>query len=265
MNPGSSPHTRGAPGPDRAGEPPGRIIPAYAGSTSRGPDTKSRSPDHPRIRGEHLADDVRFNVDGGSSPHTRGAPGRRRQVQRGRGIIPAYAGSTCRSVSGTKTLTDHPRIRGEHDMVPLSVHFFLGSSPHTRGAPDRGPHESIRDGIIPAYAGSTAATPAAAPPAPNHPRIRGEHVEGAVSSSGGVGSSPHTRGAHTVADPDPQGRRIIPAYAGSTRRYRRSGALTTDHPRIRGEHILMHLLMASTRGSSPHTRGAPPTRIKAFS
>ena len=32
-----------------------RIIPAYAGSTASWPETVTRSPDHPRIRGEHVS------------------------------------------------------------------------------------------------------------------------------------------------------------------------------------------------------------------
>ena len=80
---------------------------------------------------------------------------------------------------------------------------------------------------------------------------------------GGIGSSPHTRGAQ---DP-PSGRcrrpRIIPAYAGSTCLFGRSSPPFADHPRIRGEHARK---CSSTRfgaGSSPHTRGARQSTIKA--
>ena len=50
---GSSPHTRGARSRSqpRAFQP--RIIPAYAGSTPCPSERRRRSPDHPRIRGEH--------------------------------------------------------------------------------------------------------------------------------------------------------------------------------------------------------------------
>ena len=195
---GSSPHTRGA-----------LVVRAHVVLLSR---------DHPRIRGEHR-------------------PGRR--VERGvEGIIPAYAGSTSpvgRSSArfmgssphtrGARTTTpwtcrgrwDHPRIRGEH--------------PHRRKA------SMSACGIIPAYAGSTAArlalldppsgssphtrgapSPASATLTPrrDHPRIRGEHRKG-----GRV--QPGVRG-------------IIPAYAGSTSLHERRAWYR--------------------RGSSPHTRGA---------
>ena len=50
--------------------------------------------------------------------------------------------------------------------------------------------------------------------------------------------------------------RIIPAYAGSTRSGTSNSASTRDHPRIRGEHIVKSGVILTTRGSSPHTRGA---------
>ena len=96
LDAGSSPHTRGARVQRLQGRRLEGIIPAYAGST-RGPG-KAVAPggDHPRIRGEHMNDDVRFNVDGGSSPHTRGARSTTLPDPNRKGIIPAYAGSTYR-------------------------------------------------------------------------------------------------------------------------------------------------------------------------
>ena len=76
---GSSPHTRGARpcAPFCPGAP--RIIPAYAGSTDVICMGWATGPDHPRIRGEHgSVGDGAIHLHG-SSPHTRGAPGRRRR------------------------------------------------------------------------------------------------------------------------------------------------------------------------------------------
>ena len=111
---GSSPHTRGAQADQRRDRERARIIPAYAGSTPAGPARGSRSPDHPRIRGEHgKARELRFHTPG-SSPHTRGArPPARPPPGAGR-IIPAYAGSTPLAVPEDVHVRDHPRIRGEH-------------------------------------------------------------------------------------------------------------------------------------------------------
>ena len=53
---------------------------------------------------------------------------------------------------------------------------------------------------------------------------------------------------------------IIPAYAGSTRPAGGSYRRGADHPRIRGEHDGVYIVLSDTTGSSPHTRGARPLR-----
>ena len=195
---GSSPHTRGARA--RPGSPLGRqgIIPAYAGSTK--PQTRNCfiQTDHPRIRGEHPHCLLLSEGGEGSSPHTRGAQDYLRHPRRGAGIIPAYAGSTAGSLCASPTLTDHPRIRGEHDPAMRLVAKQAGSSPHTRGAPvlDGTYGMSIR--IIPAYAGSTGWISPGRKRCKDHPRIRGEHVRLIHLFGRRRGSSPHTRGALTA-------------------------------------------------------------------
>ena len=70
---GSSPRMRGA--PPRAvhvGKTAG-IIPAYAGSTNGVRHYKLCKWDHPRVCGEHYADDISESVKSGSSPRMRGA------------------------------------------------------------------------------------------------------------------------------------------------------------------------------------------------
>ena len=52
----------------------------------------------------------------------------------------------------------------------------------------------------------------------------------------GSGSSPHTRGARPRGGRGGVVSRIIPAYAGSTYRPGPLWHLSSDHPRIRGEH-----------------------------
>ena len=70
----------------------------------------------------------------GSSPHTRGAQVNWKDSRNGTGIIPAYAGSTPIPLTRVRTMSDHPRIRGEH-MPYFSIGSRSpGSSPHTRGA-----------------------------------------------------------------------------------------------------------------------------------
>ena len=173
--------------------------------------------DHPRIRGEHAWPTFPSSDRNGSSPHTRGAP--RVESRRGilGGIIPAYAGSTVGGNTADRVIQ--------------------GSSPHTRGAPSRGSHTSAWTGIIPAYAGSTNLPTAGDDKAADHPRIRGEHCFAAIDGSGVEGSSPHTRGAPLGGVQMGVLRRIIPAYAGSTRFWQFLAVRSRDHPRIRGEHF----------------------------
>ena len=90
----------------------------------------------------------------------------------------------------------------------------------------------------------------------DHPRIRGEHVFQLMTKVPCPGSSPHTRGALRKTTTSASTTRIIPAYAGSTRRPRAITQRRWDHPRIRGEHDRGEALAVGPGGSSPHTRGA---------
>ena len=194
-----------------------RIIPAYAGSTSRWTTLSARARDHPRIRGEHIGAVHTHRLLAGSSPHTRGAllaglPGSLPPR-----IIPAYAGSTSVDEPIHITPPDHPRIRGEHADQVAKTKFGKGSSPHTRGALIIFRSIAAFEGIIPAYAGSTLPDHGRAGHAHHHPRIRGEHPSTSGQIGGDAGSSPHTRGAPACAILARRRSRIIPAYAGSTR------------------------------------------------
>ena len=224
---------------DQSPHPDEGVVPAYAGSTARSaaslaaragssPHTRGALPrrpltarlpqDHPRIRGEHLV------VGDGALLRE--------------GIIPAYAGSTVIRV--------------------LTSELATGSSPHTRGARStwaataatRGHHPRIRGehggalgdtkgdvGIIPAYAGSTRA--------------------GGTPRSLPLGSSPHTRGAHTIRELSPKAALDHPRIRGEHACYdhgcRRAGRII---PAYAGSTIRWSLPPARWQGSSPHTRGA---------
>ena len=255
---GSSPHTRGAQ-PDFAQRT--RllsIIPAYAGSTVFDFEDYGTGGDHPRIRGEHDKDQHTQAMIMGSSPHTRGAPAGATAPPDPSGIIPAYAGSTVQHAQIGSSIADHPRIRGEHLAEAHGFGLPGGSSPHTRGAPALPRLVVVVDGIIPAYAGSTWICRWRRPPSRDHPRIRGEHSSRKMTQASRAGSSPHTRGARLLYYDTDSVIRIIPAYAGSTRQPASATGYVPDHPRIRGEHAAPPGTILQTRGSSPHTRGAPP-------
>ena len=258
---GSSPHTRGAPNLHPKNDNVRGIIPAYAGSTTGRRLAVWQGADHPRIRGEHIHPIVGFGFVPGSSPHTRGARFDGAGPRGGLGIIPAYAGSTGAGVGRRYPPRDHPRIRGEHQTGECRTGGQAGSSPHTRGALDVAEFVGAVQGIIPAYAGSTWVSACPTRPRRDHPRIRGEHQDEDVEEQANAGSSPHTRGAPTSWGRPTRWPRIIPAYAGSTAGCGRRTARPRDHPRIRGEHVGVHMIVVDGLGSSPHTRGA---RLGAF-
>ena len=213
------------------------IIPAYAGSTLPVGGAGHPIEDHPRIRGEHLSE-IDRTID----------------INR---IIPAYAGSTPTRSPRRGSGKDHPRIRGEHHDGRRQVQRRRGSSPHTRGAPSVRWWRRRRRRIIPAYAGSTPPGFGPGGGLRDHPRIRGEHSDGAIHTAVKAGSSPHTRGARADPPGRPVARRIIPAYAGSTFSRILPALPKADHPRIRGEHVDSGPFQDVSLGSSPHTRGAP--------
>ena len=133
---GSSPHTRGAPTPSLTRQP--------------------ASGDHPRIRGEHFLGVVAERDVRGIIPAYAGSTEKEVRLRlRPAGSSPHTRGALVASTSAYPMILDHPRIRGEHKLATGYV--------------------NLREGIIPAYAGSTEWDK--------------------PFSNGSQGSSPHTRGA----------------------------------------------------------------------
>ncbi len=152
----------------------------------------------------------------GSPPHTRGAPARASSGSRETRITPAYAGSTTGQRLSDHKTPDHPRIRGEHEKKTNQRPNRRGSPPHTRGALESAHGGPMTLRITPAYAGSTFISPVWLAPDRDHPRIRGEHTPAYIRWAMIPGSPPHTRGARYLTVRSRRGRRITPAYAGST-------------------------------------------------
>ncbi len=174
-----------------------------------------------------------------------------------RGIIPVYAGSTDCVLSIRSRISDHPRLRGEHcRSTPVRI-AHIGSSPSTRGAPERRGNRLAQHRIIPVYAGSTWRRRRAVPAAGDHPRLRGEHGLRSQYPQSDFGSSPSTRGARVDPADGVLAGGIIPVYAGSTAGQRQCASPTSDHPRLRGEHPAFSHAPGLTFGSPPRPRGAP--------
>ena len=158
-----------------------------------------------------------------------------------------------------------------------------GSSPHTRGARLRRGLRAARQGIIPAYAGSTVSLDVCRLMVPGS----SPHTRGAPASKtprcGSGRDHPRIRGEHQRAYPSPRGQaRIIPAYAGSTDPSEAQvvrligssphtrGALTRagaasgsggDHPRIRGEHRVENISTCEKLGIIPAYAGSTPSAL----
>ena len=151
--------------------------------------------DHPRVCGEH---DVRQNstsISQGSSPRMRGARAPSAVCCLKPGIIPAYAGSTDEAPGTSREHRDHPRVCGEHLAALALFAAWGGSSPRMRGAPKQLVGWLGREGIIPAYAGSTRRPGAKAARRRDHPRVCGEHTLTKLYIRCAWGSSPRMRGA----------------------------------------------------------------------
>ena len=134
-----------------------RNIPAHAGKTFL-----SESP---------------HEVAEGTSPRTRGKQhllGNRFVQPRN---IPAHAGKTVAFTPNSRSLAEHPRARGENRLSCGGNMLLAGTSPRTRGKPDRRSTSAFPFRNIPAHAGKTLYVFAGAGPWEEHPRARGENSE----------------------------------------------------------------------------------------
>ena len=89
----------------------------------------------------------------------------------------------------------------------------------------------------------------------------GEHDSVTLDYVPPSGSSPHVRGARGNCRYNSAMAGIIPACAGSTPDNARFVITGRDHPRMCGEHAILHGSWHDGGGSSPHVRGAP---VQAF-
>ena len=173
---GSSPRMRGALRSQLRRDRQARIIPADAGSTPNGMRPSLPHWDHPRGCGEHLTDNLKGDVEQGSSPRMRGAPWASGAQTDGVRIIPADAGSTLSRPDRMAGSRDHPRGCGEHATMEFPNLFWTGSSPRMRGALHTLIAYAHKYGIIPADAGSTRSLYHLLIVVTDHPRGCGEHT-----------------------------------------------------------------------------------------
>ena len=126
-----------------------------------------------------------------------------------------------------------------------------------RGTPTCTDHEIPRRGIIPAYAGNTSRAFIRFCAVRDHPRVCGEHLTIPEDALLTAGSSPRMRGTLFSQKVSMSEERIIPAYAGNTKDYRKHTPHIRDHPRVCGEHPSWGPPEPVWTGSSPRMRGTP--------
>ena len=257
---GSSPLTRGkrtrgiAPGSS-----PG-LIPAHAGKTDARAARDNRAGAHPRSRGENAERRRGGELLRGSSPLTRGKQNGEWRAENLEGLIPAHAGKTRSRDHRFRHRRAHPRSRGENWSTAKLEVGQAGSSPLTRGKP-RGRFELpdlLR--LIPAHAGKTLLFHQTIGSTWAHPRSRGENVNAVAGGTKETGSSPLTRGKPHRDRVQRHEGGLIPAHAGKTKACAHSFQLTGAHPRSRGENSRPQAVTPTPGGSSPLTRGKPPSR-----
>ena len=164
--------------------------------------------------------------------------------------------------SGFSCLGDHPRVCGEHEQCAPPVVVLVGSSPRMRGTlQDIHTVDGVH-GIIPAYAGNTAASIPQVSASWDHPRVCGEHQWQVHDNPMPLGSSPRMRGTLKRVHRHRHATRIIPAYAGNTTARNASTKAKRDHPRVCGEHTLPVSFMLPVLGSSPRMRGTQTMQIR---
>ena len=170
------PHSRRENAPPRFKEDrvPG-LIPAHAGKTNARRGMKYRGAAHPRSRGENQSRVRRHTPPPGSSPLTRGKQSEGTGAFTHHGLIPAHAGKTLTDKHPVRTVTAHPRSRGENVMCFFAPSAVQGSSPLTRGKLSLLGVVLRSVGLIPAHAGKTLITSSANSTVRAHPRSRGEN------------------------------------------------------------------------------------------
>ena len=152
---GSSPLTRGKPAAPRGAEVRDGLIPTHAGKTAPSQCKTCARRAHPRSRGENIASSFAFAWSLGSSPLTRGKLEFDGLQPAAVGLIPAHAEKTHWESPPARPRRVHPRSRGENANSISEPVLPNGSSPLTRGKPERRGHHAAQEGLIPAHAGKT--------------------------------------------------------------------------------------------------------------
>ena len=89
----------------------------------------------------------------------------------------------------------------------------------------------------------------------DHPRMRGEYLNGIGMANLCSGSPPHARGILPAVPERVALVGITPACAGNTYSVKLFFSVLRDHPRMRGEYFDWSTRIKNKMGSPPHARG----------
>ena len=231
------------------------LIPAWAGKTSGKPSPTGAVGAHPRVGGENAARPRRWHGRRGSSPRGRGKHPRRPRCRPRHRLIPAWAGKTRGRAGRVRARRAHPRVGGENPAEGTDRELDAGSSPRGRGKRPVFLSASVRPGLIPAWAGKTQAGAGGSCSRRAHPRVGGENLSSPGTRRRATGSSPRGRGKRVIRCLGRRTTRLIPAWAGKTRRQRRGADGKPAHPRVGGENTTKKRSAPIKTGSSPRGRG----------
>ena len=232
-----------------------RYIPALAGEPAPVRPTCRPHSVHPRARGgTHDLIFPRADV-WGTSPRSRGNPGRPRSRGARRRYIPALAGEPHRLDATPSCPRVHPRARGGTADTSGSVSAAVGTSPRSRGNPSRSRPGGTTCGYIPALAGEPRRSATCVGSFKVHPRARGGTERILGLSLVVRGTSPRSRGNRPGRRLRPAGQGYIPALAGEPSRRPGASAAESVHPRARGGTHPSGQRVDPMSGTSPRSRG----------
>ncbi len=146
-------------------------------------------------------------------------------------------------------------MRGEKLFHKSRLCWCQGSPPHARG---KGRDRSQIVGtnrITPACAGKSVFYRLIVTADEDHPRMRGEKPQCLYQCNQSVGSPPHARGKACFPFFSGFRIRITPACAGKSMGARPAERRFEDHPRMRGEKVVVFIWITVKQGSPPHARG----------
>jgi len=140
-------------------------------------------------------------------------------------------------------------------MMSGTARTYIGAPPPARGELDQVEDVGVEVRSTPACAGRTPWWCSPRSEAAEHPRLRGENRVKGTTRAGAAGAPPPARGEPLDVLPQARPRRSTPACAGRTRGPAPRRGTGPEHPRLRGENLLVPGVWNRRCGAPPPARG----------